>query len=311
MWGILVVEIMRRELGLIGFLCMSEENTPGFQQSPPTPPLGSRIRLGMMGAGVAAYSAMCGIGGGLFMTPILHYVRKLPLKNAVATSLALVAASASSATVAELIHEDGRLTPERSLLVLFLVIGSLIGAQVGFRVAKRVDVTFLKLIFGLVLLVSGSRLLFPGAESTEVVVDLEISALQLGFAFVVGLASGFLAPLLGVGGGLVAVPALFLGVPGLGYLAARACGMAMGACASMRSFWLYSREGVVDKHRAVALAGGAIIGASIGVQLVHLKDAVVVAQALMGITLWFVSARFLWDVVAARRDESSDSGDQA
>ena len=148
-----MVEIMRRELGLIGFLCMSEENTPGFQQSPPTPPLGSRIRLGLMGAGVAAYSAMCGIGGGLFMTPILHYVRKLPLKNAVATSLALVAASASSATVAELIHEDGRLTPERSLLVLFLVIGSLIGAQVGFRVAKRVDVTFLKLIFGLVLLV--------------------------------------------------------------------------------------------------------------------------------------------------------------
>jgi len=290
---------------------MSEVKAPEFPKAPPTPPLGSRIRLGMMGAGVAAYSAMCGIGGGLFMTPILHYVRKLPLKNAVATSLALVAASATSATVAEVLHKDGRLSLDRLLLVVPLIVGSLIGAQVGFRVAKRVDVTFLKLIFALVLIISGLRLLFPGGETVPDVSDLEFSGLQIAFAVVVGFASGFLAPLLGIGGGLVAVPALFLGVPGLGYLGARACGMAMGSCASIRSFWLYSREGVVDKHRAVALAGGALIGASIGVQLVHLQDAVVVAQTLMGITLWFVSVRFLWDVVRARREGSTGSDDQA
>jgi hypothetical protein len=290
---------------------MSEESEPGFQKSPPTPPLGSRIRLGMMGAGVAGYSAVCGIGGGLFMTPILHYVRKLPLKNAVATSLALVSASATSATVAELIHEDGRLTADLLYLVLVLVLGSLVGAQVGFRVAKRLDVTFLKLVFALVLVLSGARLLFPGGEVLEVTGFVDVTFLHLGFAAVIGFASGFLAPLLGIGGGLVAVPALFLGVPGLGYLGARACGMAMGACASTRSLWLYAREGVVDKHRAVALAGGALIGASIGVQLVHLEGAVAMAKVLMGLTLWFVSARFLWDVVTVRREEPSDSGDQA
>ena len=126
---------------------MSEEKVPEFPKAPPTPPLGSRIRLGMMGAAVAAYGAVCGIGGGLFMTPILHYVRKLPLKNAVATSLALVSASTIAATSAELLHEDGRLTAERLMLVGALIVGSLFGAQIGFLVARRLDVTYLKAVF--------------------------------------------------------------------------------------------------------------------------------------------------------------------
>jgi uncharacterized membrane protein YfcA len=254
-----------------------------------------------MGACIAAYSAVCGIGGGLFMTPILHYVKKMPLKNAVATSLALVSASATSATIAELLHADNQLTSERLLLVAALVIGSLLGAQAGYVVAKRIDVTFLKLIFAVILVISGMRLLFPGELPAAAPIEFGVSQVEVAFASVVGFAAGFLAPLLGIGGGLVAVPALFLGVPSLGYLGARACGMAMGACASSRSLWLYAREGVVDKKRATALACGALIGASIGVQFVHFDGAVVIAKKLMGITLWVVSVRFVMDVVQSRK----------
>jgi len=274
---------------------------PETTETSAAPALGARARLGLMGACVAAYSAVCGIGGGLFMTPILHYVRKLPLKNAVATSLALVSASATSATVAELLHADGRLTPDRLFLVAALVVGSLLGAQAGFVVAKRIDVTFLKLIFSVILIISGARLLFPAEQAVVMTEGMTISHLEVGFASVVGFAAGFLAPLLGIGGGLVAVPALFLGVPSLGYLGARACGMAMGACASSRSLWLYAREGLVDKHRAVALACGALIGASVGVQFVHFEGAVVIAKKLMGATLWVVAVRFVVDVLRSRR----------
>jgi len=277
---------------------MSAPETP---ETSAVPAFGARARLSVMGACVAAYSAVCGIGGGLFMTPILHYVRKLPLKNAVATSLALVSASATSATTAELLHEDGRLTSDRFLLVGALVVGSLLGAQAGFAVAKRIDATFLKLIFSVILLISGFRLLFPAEQAAAVVEGMTVSHLEIAFASVVGFAAGFLAPLLGIGGGLVAVPALFLGVPSLGYLGARACGMAMGACASSRSLWLYAREGLVDKHRAVALACGALIGASVGVQFVHFEGAVVIAKKLMGVTLWVVAARFVFDVYRSRR----------
>jgi len=276
-------------------------NEPENSEDVTEPALGARLRLSLMGACIAAYSAVCGIGGGLFMTPILHYVKKMPLKNAVATSLALVSASATSATIAELLHADNQLTPDRLFLVAALVIGSLLGAQAGYVVAKRIEVTFLKLIFAVILVISGARLLFPGELSDAGPIEVSVSQLEVAFASVVGFAAGFLAPILGIGGGLVAVPALFLGVPSLGYLGARACGMAMGACASSRSLWLYAREGVVDKKRATALACGALIGASIGVQFVHFEGAVVIAKKLMGITLWVVSVRFVMDVVQSRK----------
>ena len=285
---------------------MSDLSQQGFQQSPPTPPLGARIRLSLMGAGVACYGAICGIGGGLFMTPILHYVRKLPLKNAVATSLSLVSAATIAATLTEMSLGKSELTGQRWLIVAALVVGSLVGAQAGFFVAKRINVTRLKMIFAVVLLITGVRLLFqqtPVVAAAGASVDLGTADLLL--SVVVGFASGFLAPLLGIGGGLVAVPALFFSFPDLGYLGARACGMAMGACASTRSLWLYSRAGVVDKHRAIALAIGAGVGACIGVHIVHTEGADQVARVLMGVTLWIVSARFLWDIYKIRRESQA------
>ena len=67
----------------------------------------------------------------------------------------------------------------------------------------------------------------------------------------------------------------------------------------------------MDRHRAVALAGGALIGAAIGVRIVHMPGVVAVAQKLMGGTLWFVSIRFLWDVVKLRRAKARGHEAQA
>ena len=291
---------------------MSELKDPEFSKAPEKPPFGARVRLAFMGACVATYGAVCGIGGGLFMTPILHYVRKMPLKNAVATSLALVSASTVAATITEMSIGKSELTGERWQIVAALVVGSLLGAQAGFRVAKRIDVTKLKVMFAVVLVITGLRLLFqesPTVSAAGLAVDPDTVDLLL--SSLVGFASGFLAPLLGIGGGLVAVPALFFGFPNLGYLGARACGMAMGACASTRSLWLYSRDGVVDRDRAIALAVGAAVGACGGVLLVHKDGAEQVAKILMGVTLWVVAARFLWDVYKLRGARLRDSGAQA
>ena len=73
--------------------------------------------------------AVCGLGGGLFAVPLLHYVFKLPLRRAVATGLCLVCATAVSSTTAEFLHEDSALLWE---VVLPLVGGALVGAQIGF-----------------------------------------------------------------------------------------------------------------------------------------------------------------------------------
>ena len=47
-------------------------------------------KMALIVAAIAFVGAMCGIGGGLFTVPLLHFGVRLPLKQAVATALVLV-----------------------------------------------------------------------------------------------------------------------------------------------------------------------------------------------------------------------------
>lgn len=257
-------------------------------------PAPNRALLFGFGLLISIWGAMCGIGGGLFTVPFLHFVLKFPMRRAVATSLGLVFAATSSATIAESLHADSRI---HWPLAATLIVGSLIGAQLGFRVAKRIDARKLKLIFAVALLFVGTRILvFAGNGSAVADTSFVLENKHLAAGFLIGLGGGFLAPIMGIGGGLVAVPALTFGIPSLGHLGARASSMAMATVTSGRSFWMYlkSREAVLGE--VVAIGGGAAIGSMIGVQLVHLDGMADVARAMMGVTLLIVAGRFAWDL---------------
>ena len=83
----------------------------------------------LAGAAIAFIGALCGIGGGLFAVPMLHYLFKLDLRASVATALCLVAATAYSSTLTEVFREDSFL----ELTVGPLAVGALLGAQLGFQ----------------------------------------------------------------------------------------------------------------------------------------------------------------------------------
>jgi uncharacterized membrane protein YfcA len=119
-------------------------------------------------------------------------------------------------------------------------------------------------------------------------------------AFGAGVAGGFLAPLLGVGGGLFMVPALFLGIPGLGFTEARATSLAAGAVAAIQSLWLHGRAGRVELPAVLPLALGAVGGSLVGVRLVHVEGAVEVSRMLLAGVLVFVALRFLRDLLGPR-----------
>jgi len=68
---------------------------------------------------------------------------------------------------------------------------------------------------------------------------------------------------------------------------------------------------IVGGALGFVVSGGNVIGAAIGVRIVHLEGVVFVAQKLMGGTLWFVSIRFLWDVVKLRRAKARGHKAQA
>lgn len=252
-----------------------------------------RLLLILSGAAIAFVGAVCGIGGGLFAVPLLHYGFGLPLRRAVATSLCLVAANALASTAAELLHEDSAFLWE---VVGPLIGGALVGAQLGFFASKRLPERALKGLFAAVMLAVGLRLVLSGdipAEPTGF--DGGYGLVRAGTVALVGVLAGTLSPLLGLGGGLIIVPGLLLLVPEIGGLGARAASLGGACVTSLRSLQLYARERSVELGVAPWFVAGALLGASLGVQVVHLDGVAAAGRRLLA-TIMFVTAwRFVRD----------------
>ncbi|MHA1236526.1 MAG: sulfite exporter TauE/SafE family protein [Candidatus Hodarchaeales archaeon] len=94
-------------------------------------------------------SGLLGIGGGVVMVPILVTLGKMPMHKAVATSMfIMIFTSIAGAGVK---FTNGQVHPD---LAIFLVIGIIIGAQIGARLVKRVNTIALQKIFGIMMIVA-------------------------------------------------------------------------------------------------------------------------------------------------------------
>ncbi len=94
-------------------------------------------------------SGLLGIGGGVVMVPILVTVGKMPMHKAVATSMFIMIFTSIAGAGVKL--TNGQIHPD---LAIFLVIGIIIGAQVGARLVKRVNTIALQKFFGVMMIVA-------------------------------------------------------------------------------------------------------------------------------------------------------------
>ncbi|MEX1025041.1 MAG: sulfite exporter TauE/SafE family protein [Planctomycetota bacterium] len=255
------------------------------------------LGLPALGTLIGCLGAVCGIGGGLFATPLLNLGVGLVLTTAIATSLVMVFATALAATVAEALSGESHLVWP---LVFALAAGAFLGTRAGYRFVQRLGVGRLVWIFGGFLLFAGVRLILPGSTPIEPTA-LDLDARSLTTAFVIGLLGGAIAPMLGIGGGIVMVPGLALFVDGLGFEGARACALAAATVGASRSALLYARRGRVQWRYGFLLAGGAVVGAAIGVQLTHFAGAGEFGKRFLGVLVIFVSLRYLIGAWRAQR----------
>ena len=108
--------------------------------------------VGSTGAGVV--SALLGIGGGIIKVPLMHVGMGVPLRVATATSNLMIGVTAAASAVIYLLR--GEIDPYVTGTV---AIGVFLGASVGSRVAHRVELRFLNILFVAVLLWTALQML--------------------------------------------------------------------------------------------------------------------------------------------------------
>lgn len=102
-------------------------------------------------------SGLLGIGGGIFMVPLMALFIGVPMKVAVATSSFMVCLTGAFGFTGGLLA--GHLHPSAGL---FLVVAAFLGAQIGPRVTVRLDKDRLRKAFVLLMFVVASLMLYRG-----------------------------------------------------------------------------------------------------------------------------------------------------
>jgi uncharacterized membrane protein YfcA len=119
---------------------------------------GYRIRrlgfgaIGSVFAGVI--SALLGVGGGLVKVPVMHVIMGVPLRVATATSNLMIGITASASAIIYLLR--GGIDP---YVAAPTGIGVFLGASLGSRVAHRIDLRVLRILFVVILLYTAAQMI--------------------------------------------------------------------------------------------------------------------------------------------------------
>jgi uncharacterized membrane protein YfcA len=106
-----------------------------------------QLGRGIIGAFFAGIvSAVLGVGGGIVKVPVMHLVMGVPLRISTATSNLMIGVTGTASAIAYLLR--GGLDP---YVAAPIAAGVFIGATIGSRIAPRVDLRLLRLLFVVVM----------------------------------------------------------------------------------------------------------------------------------------------------------------
>ncbi|MTA27219.1 MAG: TSUP family transporter, partial [Actinobacteria bacterium] len=158
-------------------------------------------RVVAIGVGAGLLSGMFGVGGGILVVPALVLMLRFDQRLANGTSLGAVLPISVASLVTYWSHDNVDWP-----MALWLVIGALAGAILGTKWIHVLPRKVLGYLFAAMLIATAIRLFIPmTADGRDAITA--VTAIALVF---IGLATGTLAGLLGIGGGVVMVPAMIV-----------------------------------------------------------------------------------------------------
>jgi uncharacterized membrane protein YfcA len=256
-------------------------------------PRDARFFLGCVGIGLLAglLSGLFGVGGGTVIVPLLVLALAFDQRLAAGTSLAAIVPTAAVGVVSYALHDAVAWIPG-----LLLAAGAVVGAQVGTWLLPRLSITFLRWAFVgfLVLVIVSLFVVIPSREAT-----LDLTVLSGIGLVVLGVVTGIVAGLIGVGGGIIVVPALMV-LFGTSDLIAKGTSLLMMIPTAVSGTIGNLRRGNVDLVAAATIGVAACTTTALGAWLATVVDPLV-GNALFAVFLVFIATQMAVKAVRGRR----------
>jgi uncharacterized membrane protein YfcA len=225
------------------------------------------LLLILFGFFIGILASMTGVGGGVFIVPILNFFYDFsPLASATGTSLTAIIFTAIASTINY--ARQKRIYYKTGLL---LAVTAAPGAYFGGWVARITNEQVLGVVFGTFLILVAARMIFSLVRtkttdktiSAKTDTELVRSGRTIAIGVALGFFGGFASGLLGIGGGTLIVPimAFALGMP---IHLATATSMFTMIFTATSGVAEYYQAGLVNLPIALLFAAGTVIGAQVG-----------------------------------------------
>ncbi len=231
--------------------------TERVTQTSPAPPSQQRHDLGpilIVGLLAGFLAGLFGVGGGILIVPGLVMAAHMPQRLAHGTSLAAVLPISIASLITYAAHDNVDWAA-----AFWLAIGAVGGAVLGTLLLHILPHRTLGFLFAGVLIASAIRL-FIATDADGRTGLTVVSAIAL---VVVGLATGILAWLLGVGGGIIMVPAMIV-LFGITPVVAKGTSAAVIIPTALMGTWRNRSKGNADLRAAAIVGVAGIVTAAIG-----------------------------------------------
>lgn len=245
-----------------------------------------------LGLGGGFLSGLLGLGGAIFMIPLLLYVPpllgvgQLDMKQVAAVSMVQVLSASLSALI---VHNKNRFVSKS--LLLYMGICNAIGNLGGSLFSKQTKSDFLLAIFATMAVIASIVMFVPKREQGENISPEEITY-NKPLAMIVSL-------LIGSFGGMVGAPGAFIYIPVMIYLLNIPTRIVIGS--TLGIVFLGAITGTIGKMAtgqiiwpyAIALVVGTVPGAQLGgnvskkVNTKYLRLAIAVIIAITGLRMWY------------------------
>ena len=225
-------------------------------------------------------SGLFAVGGGIVMVPLLVMLARLDMRNAAATSLAAIVPAAIAGSATYLLHGEIDLVAGA-----LISIGAVLGAMIGSAVLKRIPLLWLRWIFIVfVLLVALRMFVVVPVRGVSLSFTPGVVVGYMALGLVVGIASG----ILGIGGGILFVPAL-VALFAISDLVAKGTSLLVMIPTSLVGTFSNWRAGTVDVRAGLAVGIAAAIasipGSALAIALPPRLSAILFGALLLAVAV--------------------------